>query len=66
MLGNGDDIGASHFSDGDTAVGLVGGIEVDVVRSNTGSDGDLQLLCLGQSLGGEVAGMEAVVERCQL
>ena len=66
MLGNGDDIGASHFSDGDTAVGLVGGIEVDVVRSNTGSDGDLQLLCLGQSLGSEVTRMEAVVERCQL
>lgn len=66
MLSDGNDIGTRHFSHSNTAVGLVGGIEVDMVRSNTGSDGDLQLLCLGQSLGGEVAGMEAVVERCQL
>jgi hypothetical protein len=60
MLGNGDDIGAGHFGDGDAAVGLVGGVEVDVVGANAGGDGDLEFLRLGQSLGGEVTRVEAV------
>ena len=59
VLSDGDDVGASDFSDGDTAVCLVGSIEVDVVRTNTGSDGDLELLGLGQALSGQVTRVEA-------
>lgn len=58
MLGDGDDVGASDLSNGDTAVGLVGGVEVDVVRANTGSDGDLEVLGLGQALSGQVTWVE--------
>jgi len=64
VLGDGDDVGASDFGDGDTAIGLVGGIEVDVVGSDTGSDGDLEVLRLGQTLSGEVARVEAA-QSCQ-
>jgi hypothetical protein len=60
VLGDGDDVGASNFSDGDTTVGLVRGIEVDVVGSDTSSDGELQVLSLGQALCGEVTGVETV------
>jgi hypothetical protein len=59
VLGNGHDVGASDLGDGDAAVGLVCGIEVDVVRSDTSSDGKLQVLSLGQALCGEVAGVES-------
>lgn len=59
MLGDGDDIGAGDFGDGDTAVGLVGGIEVDVVRADTSGDGELELLGLGQALGSQVTRVEA-------
>ena len=52
MLGNRHDVGAGDLGDGDTAVGLVGGIEVDVVGADAGGDGELQLLGLGQSLSG--------------
>jgi hypothetical protein len=60
VLGDGDDVGASNLGDGDTAVGLVRGIEVDVVRSNTSSNGKLQVLSLGQTLGGKVTWVETV------
>lgn len=59
VLGDRDDVGASDFGDGDTAVGLVGLVQVDVVRANTGSDGDLEVLALLQAVGGEVTGVEA-------
>ena len=59
MLGDRDDVGASDFGDGDTAVGLIGLVQVDVVRANTGSDGDLEVLALLQAVGGEVTGVEA-------
>jgi hypothetical protein len=58
VLGDGDDVAAGDLSDGDTTVGLVGGIQVDVVRTNTGGDGDLELLGLGQALSGQVTGVE--------
>jgi hypothetical protein len=61
VLGDGDDVGASNLGDSNTAVGLVRGIEVDVVRSNTSSNGKLQVLSLGQTLGGKVTW----VERCR-
>lgn len=59
MLCHGYDIGASHFSDSDTTVGLVCGIKVDMVRSNAGGDGELELFSFSESFGGQVAWMEA-------
>lgn len=59
MLGNGNDVGPSDFGNGNAAIGLVRGIEVDVVGPNAGSNGNLELLGLGQTLGGEVCGVEA-------
>lgn len=61
VLGDGDDVGAGDLGDGDAAVGLVGGIEVDVVGADTSGDGDLEVLGLGEALSGQVAGVEAVV-----
>jgi len=63
VLSDGDDVGASDLGDGDTAVGLVGSVEVDVVGTNTSSDGNLELLGLGQTLSGEVTWVES--ESCQ-
>lgn len=59
VLGDGDDVGAGHFGNGDAAVGLVGGIEVDVVGADAGGDGELEVLGFGETFGGEVAGVEA-------
>lgn len=61
MFGNGDNIRSSDFSDGDSAIGLVGGIKVDVVGTDAGSDGKLELLRLGEAFGGQVARVEAVI-----
>jgi hypothetical protein len=68
VLGDGDDVGAGDFGDGDAAVGLVGGVQVDVVRADTSGDGELELLGLGQAFGSEVTGVEAVkmVVSCRL
>lgn len=60
VLSDGDDVAAGDFGNGDTAIGLVGGVQVNVVRANTGGDSNLQLLCLGQTLSSQVAGVEAV------
>jgi hypothetical protein len=49
VFGDGDDVGARDFSDSDTAIGLVGGIEVDVVGTDTCGDGDLEFLCFGET-----------------
>lgn len=59
VLGDGHDVGAGDLGDGDAAVGLVGGVEVDVVGADAGGDGNLELLGLGEALGGQVAGVEA-------
>jgi hypothetical protein len=59
VLSDGDDIAAGDFGDSDAAVGLVGGVEVDVVRADAGCDGELQLLGLGKTLSSQVAGVEA-------
>lgn len=58
VLSDGDDVGASDLGDSDTAIGLVGSVEVDVVGTNTSSDGNLELLGLGQTLSGEVSWVE--------
>ena len=59
VLSNRDDVGSRDLGDGDTAVGLVRSIEIDVIGSDTSSDGNLQLLGLSKTLCGEVAGMES-------
>lgn len=59
VLGDGDDVGAGDLGDGDAAVGLVGGDQVDVVGADTSGDGDLEVLGLGQTLSGQVTGVEA-------
>ena len=61
VLGDGHDVGASNLGHGDTAIGLVGSIEVDVVRTDTSSDGNLEVLRLGETFGSQVAGVEAAV-----
>jgi len=58
VLSNGDDVGASDLSDGDTTVGLVGSVEVDVVRADTSGNSELELLGLGKTLSGQVTGVE--------
>jgi len=59
MLGDGDDVGAGDFCNGDTAIGLVRSIQVDVIGSDASSDGNLQLLGLCETLGSEVTGVES-------
>lgn len=61
VLGDRNDIGSSDFGDSDTAIGLVGGIKVDVIRPNASGDGELEVLGFGKAFSGQVAGMEAVV-----
>lgn len=58
VLSDGDDVGASDLSDGDTAVDLVGDVQVDVVRTNTGGDGKLEVLGLPETLLCQVARVE--------
>jgi hypothetical protein len=60
MLGDGDDVGASDFGNSDTTISLVSSVQVDVVRSDTSSNSELELLGLGQTLSGKVTGVEAV------
>ena len=59
VFGNGDDVGAGHFGNRDPSIGLVGGVEVDVIGSNTGSDGELEVLGFGEAFGRQVARVEA-------
>jgi hypothetical protein len=59
VLGDRDDVGAGDFSNGDAAIGRVRSVQVDVVGSNTSSDGKLQLLGLCETFSGEVAWVEA-------
>lgn len=61
VLSDGDDVGAGDLGDGDTAVGLVGGVEVDMVGADASGDGNLELLGLGEALGRQVAGVEAMM-----
>lgn len=60
VLSDGDDIAAGDLGNGDTAIGLVGSVQVDVVGTDTSSDGDLEVLGLSQTLSSEVTGVEAV------
>lgn len=60
VLSDGDNVGTGDLGHGNTTVGLVGGIEINVVGANTGSHSKLQLLGLGQTLSGEVSRVEAI------
>jgi hypothetical protein len=60
VLSDRDNVGSRHLSDGDTTVGGVGSVEVDMVGTDTGRNGELQLLGLGQTLLGKVSRVEAV------
>lgn len=59
VLSDGDHVAASDLSDGNTAVGCVRSIKVDMVRSDTSGDGNLEVLGLGQSFRVEVTGVES-------
>ena len=59
MLCHGHDVGASNFSNGNTTIGFVCGIEVNVIRSNAGGNGELKLLSFSESFGRQVTWMEA-------
>ena len=60
MLGDRHHIGARDLGDGDATVGLVGRVQVDMIRADTGGDGELEVLGLGETLSGQVAGVEAM------
>jgi hypothetical protein len=64
VLGDGDDVGSGNLCDCDTSIGLVGRIEINVIGSNTSCNGNLQVLCLCESLGGEVTWMESGLLAC--
>ena len=59
VLGDRDNIGAGNFSDCDAAIGLVGSVQIDVVGANASGDGDLEVLGLLETLGGQVTRVEA-------
>ena len=63
MLCHGHNIGASHFGDRDATVRFVRGVEVNMVRSNTGGDGELEILSFSESFSGQVTWMEADEEQ---
>ena len=60
VLSDGDNVGTSDLSNSNTTVCLVGSVQVDMVGANTGSDSKLEVLSLGQTLSGQVTGVEAV------
>lgn len=60
MLGHRHDIGSGNLCNSDPTVGLVCSIQINMVRTNTSSHCNLQVLGLCQALGGQIAGMEAV------
>ena len=59
VLGNRNHVGACNFRNSDATVGLVGGIEVNMVRANAGSYGELQFLSLCKTLGSKITRVEA-------
>jgi hypothetical protein len=61
VLSDGDDVRACNFGDGDTAIGLVRRIEIDVVGSDTSCYSELEIIGLGKALSGEVTRVKAVL-----
>ena len=62
VLGDGNDIGACDFRNGDTAIGLVRGIEINMIGSDTCRNGKLELLGFFETLLGQVAGVEPRIQ----
>jgi len=58
VLSDGDDVGTGNLGNGDTAIGLVGSVKVDVVGSDTSGNGNLEVLGLGEALSGKVTWVE--------
>lgn len=58
VFSHGDDIRSGDFGYSNPSVGLVSSVEVDMIRADSSSDGDLEFLSLGQSFGGEVSRVE--------
>lgn len=56
------DVRARDFCNGNTAVGLVCNIQVDMVRSDTSGNSELQLLGLAKTLGSQITGMETAAK----
>jgi hypothetical protein len=63
VLSDGNNIRASDFSDSNATICLVGCVQVDVVRTDTCCDCELELLCLGKTFGGEIAWVESAEEK---
>ncbi len=49
MLGDRDDVAAGDLGNGDTAIGLVCGVKVDVVGADAGGDSKFELLGFGEA-----------------
>lgn len=58
VLGDRDDVGSSNLCNGDTTVGLVGSIEVNMVGTDTSSDSELEFLGLSETFCGKVTRVE--------
>ena len=56
MFSDGDDVGSSNFSNGDLS--CVGSVQINVIRSNSSSDTDLEVLGLGDDFSGSVSWVE--------
>jgi hypothetical protein len=59
VFSDGNNVGACDFGNRDTAVGLVGSVEVNMVRTNTCCNCNLELFGFGKAFSGEVARVEA-------
>jgi len=57
---HGDNVGAGDFRDGNSSIGIVGCVEVDVVRADSSCYGELEFLGFLESLRSEVTWMESV------
>jgi len=60
VLRYGDNIAAGDFSDGNTSIGLVSSVQINMIGSNASGDRKSEILGSGQTLGGKVSGVESV------
>lgn len=66
MFSNGYDVGTSDFGDSNTAVGGVCSVQVDVIRSDTGGNCNLEFLGFCETLCVEITRVEAVGDPIKL
>lgn len=60
MLGDGDDVGTRDLGNSNATVGSVGSVQVNMVGADASGDGELQVLRLSETLGSQVARVEAM------